>query len=122
MIFHYNNSSNNNEKFLILDKYLRHWPGDRFSFGEDYFVEFEGTRNDDYNYNIFIGRLSMHTNSVYNSGIMATHIDNILYLKKANGEWYSFDTYANNLEWKKVNEDEYYKLNKLSYNTYENYV
>ena len=106
----------------MLDKYLRYWPGDRFSIGKDYFVEFEGTRNDDYNYNIFIGRLSMHTNNVCNYGIMATHIDNILYLKKANGEWYSFDTNTNNLEWKKVNEDEYCKLNKLSYNTYENYV
>jgi hypothetical protein len=106
----------------MLDKYLRYWPGDRFSIGKDYFVDFEGTKNDDNNYNIFIGRLSMRTNSVYNSGIMATHINNILYLKKANGNWYSFDTKTNKLEWKKVNEDKYDELNKLSYDTYNNYV
>ena len=106
----------------MLDKYLRYWPGDRFSIGKDYFVEFEGTRNDDYNYNIFIGRLSMHTNKVYNSGIMATHIGDILYLKKANGDWYSFNTKNNNLEWKKVESVKYEELNKLSYDAYNNYV
>ena len=74
----------NKESFLILDKYLRYWPGDRFSIGKDYFVDFEGTPNNDNNYNIYIGRLSMRTNSVHNSGIMATHINNILYLNKAN--------------------------------------
>jgi len=122
ILFSYRRLCYNRESFLILDKYLRYWPGDRFSIGKDYFVEFEGTRNDDYNYNIFIGRLSMHTNFVYNSGIMATHIDNILYLKKANGDWYLFDTNTNKLEWKKVNENKYDELNKLSYNTYNNYV
>jgi hypothetical protein len=105
----------------MLDKYLRYWPGDRFSIGKDYFVEFEGTRNDDYNYNIFIGSKSMHTNNVRNTGIMATHIDNILYLKKANGDWYSLDT-NNKLEWIKVDLNRYEELNKLSYDTYNNYV
>ena len=122
----YKRMCNNKESFLMLDKYLRYWPGDRFSIGKDYFVEFEGTLKPDYNYNIFIGRLSMRTNNVYNSGIMATHIDNILYLKKANGDWYSFDTNTNNnnsnLEWKKVDEDRYEELNKLSYDAYNYYV
>ena len=122
ILFCYRKLCNNKESFLMLDKYLRYWPGDRFSIGKDYFVEFEGTKNDDNNYNIFIGRLSMHTNNVYNSGIMATRIDNILYLKKAIGDWYSFDTNTNKLEWKKVNEDKYDELNKLSYDTYNNYV
>jgi len=112
----------NNKENLILNKYLRYWPGDRFSLGKDYFVEFEGTRKLDNNYNIFIGRLSMHTNNLYNSGIMAIHIDNILYLKKANGNWYSFDINNYILGWKKVNPNIYKKLNKLSYNTYNNYV
>lgn len=122
ILFCYRRLCNNEESFLMLDKYLRYWPGDRFSIGKDYFVDFEGTRNYDNNYNIFIGRLSMRTNSVYNSGIMATHINNILYLKKANGDWYSFDTNTNKLEWKKINENKYDELNKLSYNTYVNYV
>ena len=112
----------NNKENLKLDKYLRYWPGDRFSIGKDYFVEFEGTRKEDNNYNIFIGRLSMHTNNLYNSGIMATHINNILYLKKANGDWYSFNTNNNNLGWKKVESNRYHKLNKLSYNDYVNFV
>jgi hypothetical protein len=112
----------NNKENLILDKYLRYWPGDRFSIGKDYFVEFEGTKKQDNNYNIFIGRLSMHTNNVYNSGIMATHIDNILYLKKASGDWYSFDTNNCILEWQKVEPCNYEELNKLSYDTYNNYV
>ena len=111
-----------NKENLILDKYLRYWPGDRFSIGKDYFVEFEGTKKSDNNYNIFIGRLSMHTNNVYNSGIMATHIDNILYLKKANGDWYLFDTNNCILEWQKVETYKYEELNKLSYDTYNNYV
>jgi hypothetical protein len=122
ILYCYRNMCNNRESFLILDKYLRYWPGDRFSIGKDFFVEFEGTRRKDYNYNIFIGKLSMHTNNVYNSGIMATHIDNILYLKKANGNWYSFDTNNNRLEWDKVDPNRYEELNKLSYDTYNNYV
>ncbi len=122
ILFCYRRLCNNKEGFLILDKYLRYWPGDRFSIGKDYFVEFEGTKNKDNNYNIFIGRLSMHTNNVYNSGITATHIDNILYLKKANGDWYLFDTDNNNLGWEKVEPNRYEELNKLSYDTYNNYV
>jgi len=122
ILFCYRRLCNNKESFLMLDKYLRYWPGDRFSIGKDYFVEFEGTRNDDYNYNIFIGSKSMHTNNVQNSGIMATHIDNILYLKKANGDWYSFNTDNNKLEWIKVDPNRYEELNKLSYDTYNNYV
>jgi hypothetical protein len=126
ILFCYIKMCNNKEGFLILDKYLRYWPGDRFSIGEDYFVEFEGTKNEDDNYNIFIGRLSMHTNSIYNAGsiggIMATYIDNILYLKKANGEWYSFNPYSKKLEWEKVDEDRYKELNKLSCDTYNTYV
>jgi len=122
ILYCYRKMCNNKEGFLILDKYLRYWPGDRFSIGKDYFVEFEGTRKPDNNYNIFIGRLSMHTNNVYNSGIMATHIDNILYLKKANGDWYSFDTNNNKLGWEKVDPVRYEELNKLSYDTYNNYV
>jgi hypothetical protein len=122
ILLFYRRMCNNRESFLILDKYLRYWPGDRFSIGKDYFVEFEGTRNDDYNYQIFIGKLSMHTNSIYNSGIMATHIDNKLYLKKANGDWYSFDTNNCKLEWQKVETYKYEELNKLSYDTYNNYV
>jgi hypothetical protein len=117
---------NDKENFLILNKYLRYWPGNRFSIGKDFFVEFEGTKNEDDNYNIFIGRLSMHTNSIYNAGsiggIMATYIDNILYLKKANGEWFSFNPYSDKLGWKKVDPDKYKELNKLSYDTYNNYV
>ncbi len=122
ILFCYRKMCNNKESFLMLDKYLRYWPGDRFSIGKDYFVEFEGTRKPDYNYNIFIGRLSMHTNNIGNSGIMATHIDNILYLKKANGDWYSFDTNNCILEWQKVEPCRYEELNKLSYDTYNNYV
>ena len=112
----------NKESFLILDKYLRYWPGDRFSIGKDYFVDFEGTPNNDNNYNIYIGRLSMRTNSVHNSGIMATHINNILYLKKENGDWFSFDTQYDKLEWKKVSIDSYNMLNKLSYDDYNTYT
>lgn len=122
ILYCYRKMCNNKEGFLILDKYLRYWPGDRFSIGKDYFVEFEGTKKPDNNYNIFIGRLSMHTNNFYNSGIMVTHIDNILYLKKANGDWYSFNTDNNKLGWEKVNPNRYEELNKLSYDTYNNYV
>ena len=112
----------NDEHFLVFDKYLRYWPGDRFSIGTNYFVEFEGTPNNDNNYNIFIGRLSMRTNSVHNSGIMATHINNILYLKKENGDWFLFDTLSDKLEWEKVNIDNYNMLNKLSYDDYNTYT
>ncbi len=111
-----------NKENLILEKYLRYWPGDRFSIGDDFFVEFEGKIKNDYNYNIFIARLSMNTNYINNSGILVVHIDNILYLKKVNGDWYSFNIDNSNLEWKEVEPDKYEELNKLSYDTYNNYV
>ena len=40
VLFCYRKLCNNEESFLMLDKYLRYWPGDRFSIGKDYFVDF----------------------------------------------------------------------------------
>jgi hypothetical protein len=122
MIFHYNNIfSSTNEKFLILDKYLRYWPGDRFSFREDYFIEFEGSPNPDGNYNIFIGKQSTRTNHAYNSGIMVILLDNSLFLRKKNGEWFSFFPDPSYLEWIPVEKSRYNYLNNVSYNCYITY-
>jgi hypothetical protein len=120
MIFYYS-KPRNDEKFLILDKYLRHWPGESFSFGEDYFVEFEGTQKPDGNYNIFIGRLSTRTNHAHNSGIMVTLLDNSLFLRKKNGEWFSFYPNSSQLEWMPVEPSRYNYLDNVSYNCYINY-
>ena len=121
IIFHYNNSYSNNEKFLILDKYLRHWPGERFSFGEDYYVDFEGTPNPDGNYNIFIGKLSTRTNHAHNSGIMVTLLDNSIFLRKKNGEWFSFYPNPSYLKWMPVEPSRYNYLDNVSYNCYVTY-
>jgi hypothetical protein len=121
MIFYYNNNSSVDDNFLMLDKYLRHWPGERFSYGEDYFVEFEGSANPDGNYNIFIGRLSTRTNHAYNTGIMVTLLDNSLFLRKKNGDWFSFYPNPSYLEWKPVEKSMYNYLNNVSYNCYLNY-
>jgi hypothetical protein len=120
MIFYYSNSRNF-EQFLILDKHLRHWPGERFSFGEDYFVEFEGTPKPDGNHNIFIGRLSTRTNHAYNSGIMVTLLDNSIFLRKKNGEWYSFYPNPSFLKWMPVEPSRYNYLDNVSYNCYITY-
>lgn len=120
MIFYYSDSRNN-EQFLILDKYLRHWPGERFSFGEDYYVDFEGTPNSDGNYNIFIGKLSTRTNHAHNSGIMVTLLDNSIFLRKKNGEWYSFYPNPSFLKWMPVEPSRYNYLDNVSYNCYVTY-
>jgi hypothetical protein len=120
MIFHYSDSRNN-EQFLILDKYLKHWPGERFSFGEDYYVDFEGTPNPDGNCNIFIGKLSTRTNHAHNSGIMVTLLDNSIFLRKKNGEWYSFYPNPSYLKWMPVEPSRYNYLDNVSYNCYVTY-
>jgi len=120
MIFYYSDSRNY-EQFLILDKYLRHWPGERFSFGEDYYVDFEGTPNPDGNYNIFIGKLSTRTNHAHNSGIMVTLLDNSIFLRKKNGEWFSFYPNPSYLKWMSVEPSRYNYLDNVSYNCYVTY-
>jgi hypothetical protein len=120
MIFYYSDSRNY-EQFLILDKYLRHWPGERFSFGEDYYVDFEGTPNPDGNYNIFIGKLSTRTNHAHNSGIMVTLLDNSIFLRKKNGEWFSFYPNPSYLKWMPVEPSRYNYLDNVSYNCYVTY-